>query len=96
MNYQLTLLVKKDLDEKERKALLDALVKNFTKTLKEDLWGVKDLSYPIKHQSQAFYAHFEFEAEPKNISSLDKQIKLNEDVIRYLLIKGKSGKGTNH
>lgn len=87
MMYQLTLLVKKDIDEKERKVLLDSVVKNFEKTLKEDLWGVRELAYPIKRQKEAYFAHYEFEAEPKNISSLDKNLKLNEDIIRYILVR---------
>lgn len=87
MNYQLTLLIKNSLDEKARKELLDTITSNFSKVVKEDLWGNKSLNYPIKHQTQAFFAHFEFESEPKNIPSLDKKIKLNEDIIRYLLIR---------
>ncbi len=86
-NYQLTLLVKNDLSENDRKALLDDVVKSFGKTNKEDVWGTKNLSYPIQHQSSAFYAHYEFESEPNTISSLDKKLKLNEDVIRYLLLR---------
>ncbi|MBI3486309.1 30S ribosomal protein S6 [Candidatus Daviesbacteria bacterium] len=87
MNYNLTLVIKNEVDEKARKELLDSITQKFGKLVKEDLWGVRDLAYPIKHQDKAFYANFEFEAEPKNISSLDKMVKLNEDILRYLLIK---------
>lgn len=85
--YKLTLLIKNNLDEKTRKEVLDDVTKNFGKLTKEDLWGSKNLAYPIKHQDKAFYAHFEFESEPDKIPSLDKQLKLNEDIIRYLLIR---------
>ncbi|MBI2022548.1 30S ribosomal protein S6 [Candidatus Daviesbacteria bacterium] len=85
--YKLTILVKNDLEEKTRDELLSEIKKNLGSVIKEDLWGSRNLTYPIKHQTQAFYAHFEFETEPKNIPSLDKQIKLNEDIIRYLLIR---------
>lgn len=83
----LTLVIKKDLDEGSLKELLEDVTKNFSKLEKEDLWGVKNLSYPIKRQTSAYYAHYEFEVESKNISSLDKKLKLNEDIIRYLLLK---------
>lgn len=86
-NYLLTLVIKQDLEEKERKELLESITKKITKVEKEDLWGVRDLIYPIKHAKKAFYAHFVFSEDPKNIPSLDKMIKLNEDIIRYLLIK---------
>ncbi len=86
-NYLLTVLIKNDLKEEDRKALLSDVQKSFGKLTKEDLWGSKSLSYPIKHENKAYYAHYEFEAEPTVISSLDKKLKLNEDIIRYLLIR---------
>ncbi len=86
-SYLLTVLIKNDLEEKDRKELLDSITKKIAKVEKENLWGTRDLSYAIKHADKAFYAHFEFSEEPQNIPSLDKMIKLNEDIIRYLLIK---------
>lgn len=79
------------MDEKERKTLLDSLTKKVTgdegKIKKEDLWGVRDLSYPIKKQAKGFYAHFEIEADPKNAKGLDKFLKIEEDILRYLLVR---------
>lgn len=86
-NYQLTVVIKNDVEEKERKALLDSLTKNFEKVEKEDLWGVRSLAYPIEHQQKAYYAYFEFSADPTKISSIDKSLKLNEDILRYLIIR---------
>ena len=86
-NYRLTLIVREKLDEKERKALLDDVVKSFGELKKEDLWGSRSFSYPIAHDSKGYYAHYEFSSEPDTIAALDKKLKLNEDVIRYLLLK---------
>jgi small subunit ribosomal protein S6 len=85
--YQLTMLINPDLEEKKRGDLLASVTKNFGKTLKEDLWGNKSLAYDINHQNKAFFAYYEFELEPVKISSLDKMVKLNEDIMRYLLLK---------
>lgn len=85
--YTLTLLIKPTLEEKERQELFSLVTKHFSQTIKEDLWGVRSLAYPIKHIDKAFYVYFEFEAEPANVPVLDRAIKLNEDVIRYLLVK---------
>lgn len=87
MQYSLTLVIKNELEEKERTTLLDSVTKNFGNKTKEELWGVRSLAYPIKHQTKAYFAHYEFEAEPGVIPALDKMVKLDEDVIRYLLIK---------
>lgn len=86
-SYYLTLVLKPDLEEKAQKELLDGLKKKFDKVIKEDLWGVRDLAYPIKKQTKGFYAHFEIEADPQIAKGLDKILKLEEDIIRYLLVR---------
>jgi len=90
-NYYLTLVLKADLEDSERKTLLDAMVKKLTgeegKVEKEDFWGNKDLAYPIKQQTKGYIAHFEVSADPKNAKSLDKALKVEEDILRYLLIR---------
>lgn len=91
-NYLLTVLVKNDVSDTDRKNLISGIEKKFGKLGKEDLWGVRDLAYPIQHMDKAFYAHFAFESEPNTISDLDKSLKLNEDIIRYLLIRNEPSK----
>lgn len=86
-DYALTILLKPDLDEKARGELIESVTKRMGKVKKDDLWGNRELAYPIKKQQKAFYAHFEFEANPGDISSLDKSLKLEEDIIRYLLVR---------
>ncbi len=85
--YILTLILKPDLEEKARKELVEKVTKQFKSLEKTDEWGNKDLNYPIKKQTKGFYIHFEFEAEPGVISGIDRNLKLEEDVLRYLLIR---------
>ena len=90
-SYNLTLVIKPDLSDSERKTLLDSMVKKIIgesgKVTKEDLWGSKDLVYPIKRQLKGFFAHFEIEADPINAKTLDKSLRLEEDILRYLLVR---------
>lgn len=89
-SYYLTLVLKADQDEKARKELLGSLEKKLkteNSKLKTDLWGARDLAYPIKHLTKGFYAHFEFEAEPTLAKDLDKTLKVEEDILRYLLVR---------
>lgn len=88
-NYNLTILINNKVDEKGRTGLIDGVKKDFGNLVKEELWGVKTLAYEIKHMDKAFFANFEFEAEPKAVITLDKNIRLNEDIIRYLLVRSK-------
>ncbi len=79
------------MDEKARKELMEAMKKKMLgergKVTKEDVWGNRDLAYPIKKQSKGFYAHFEFTTDPKLAKDLDKSLKVEEDIIRYLLVR---------
>ncbi|MCL5784587.1 MAG: 30S ribosomal protein S6 [Patescibacteria group bacterium] len=90
-SYYLTLVIKPDLEEKDRKDLLDSLVKKLVgedgKVEKEDLWGARSLAYPIKRQTSGYYAHYEVQADPKNAKILDKSLKMEEDILRYLLVR---------
>lgn len=90
-SYLLTLILKPGLDEKERKTLLDAMVKKIIgtdgKVKKEDFWGERDFAYKLKKQTKGFYAHFELEANPKNIKGIDKTFRLEEDILRFLLVR---------
>lgn len=54
---------------------------------KEDLWGVRDLAYPIKRQTKGYFANFEIETSPKNVKGIDKTLKLEEDILRYLVVR---------
>lgn len=79
------------MEEKERKTLLDSITKKLVgedgKLEKEDLWGKRSLAYPIKRQTQGYFAHFEIEANPKNAKGIDKSLKEEEDILRYLLVR---------
>lgn len=90
-SYYLTLVLKPEMVDVERKALLDSITKKLIgsegKVTKEDLWGNKDLAYPIKKQTKGYVAHFEVSADPKEAKSIDKALKVEEDILRYLLIR---------
>ena len=80
-----------DIEEKQRTTLLDGVVKKLVgeegKVEKEDIWGSKDLVYPIKRQTKGYVAHYEVTADPKNAKSIDKSLKVEEDILRYLLVR---------
>lgn len=90
-NYLLTLVLRPDLEEKECKELLDSLTKKIIgeegKIQKQDLWGMRDLAYPIKKQTKGFFVHYELETDPKIAKTIDKNLKVEENILRYLLVR---------
>ena len=90
-SYTLTLVLKPDLSEADRKTLLASVTRKLTgddgKINKEDLWGAKELAYPIKRQTKGFFVHYQATTDPKNGKAIDKTLKLEEDILRYLLVR---------
>ena len=51
---------------------------------KVDNWGKRRLAYDIRKQREGTYAVFETKAEPSMVKELERQLRLNENVLRFL------------
>ena len=49
-----------------------------------DNWGKRRLAYDIKKQREGTYAVFEVSAEPAMVKEFERQLRLNENVLRFL------------
>jgi small subunit ribosomal protein S6 len=56
----------------------------------ESPWGRRRLAYPIRHNStdlrDGFYTLYHFELDPDRIEDVEREIRLNERIIRHLLL----------
>ena len=57
------------------------------KIAKTEYWGVKSLTYRIRKNRKAHMTLFNLEAPPAAINEIERQERLNEDVLRYLTIR---------
>jgi len=51
---------------------------------KVDNWGKRRLAYDMRKQREGTYAVFEAKAEPSMVKELERQLRLNENVLRFL------------
>jgi small subunit ribosomal protein S6 len=51
---------------------------------KVDNWGKRRLTYDIRKQREGTYAIFEVSAEPSMVKEFERQLRLNENVLRFL------------
>jgi small subunit ribosomal protein S6 len=51
---------------------------------KAESWGKRRLAYEIRKQREGTYAVIECKAEPAVIKEFERQLKLNEQVLRFL------------
>lgn len=51
-----------------------------------DYWGIRQLAYPIQKQNQGYYVVAQLEADPTALPEFERQVKLADDVMRYLIV----------
>lgn len=87
--YQLTSIIPPLLDRAGLIELLQKIKKWILElggSLKGESIVKRNLGYPIKKYQQAFYARLTFTLAPKEIDRLQKQLKFEENILRYLII----------
>src|SRR3990167_801980 len=85
--YELTVILPEQVSEKELKELVEAWLKRVGGTVKSfAFWGKKELAYPIKKQGRGIYGYWELEMKGSESSELMKRMRLDEKVLRYLLV----------
>ena len=61
-----------------------------TETLQDSPWGRRRLAYPIRSGGRdvrdGYYTVWHFEVAPTQITELERELKLNEQVIRYIVV----------
>jgi small subunit ribosomal protein S6 len=93
-SYELTYLVPATYTETERQAVdqdIKALLTKHSATLGEvQDWGRRPLAYAIRYrsanQSEAYYTHLTFTADPAHAQALEKDIYLHDRIMRHLLV----------
>ena len=91
--YENTIIAKQDLADKEIKSIKEKynelINKSSGKVIKIEEWGLMSLSNKIKNYKKGFYIHFKFEGNNNTLDEIDKKIKVDSSIIRYLTVKYK-------
>ena len=91
--YENTIVAKQDLAEKDIKTLKEKYNKIINsssgKVIKIEEWGLLNLANKIKNYKKGFYIHYKFEGDSETVAEIDKKVKLDSLIIRYLTVKYK-------
>lgn len=80
--YEITFLTREESDPGVR-----AAIEEFSGTVEsEQALGRRKLAYPIKKETQAVYTSFVFDAPATSIAAIDRRLRLNNDVVRFLIV----------
>jgi len=90
-DYELMYIVRPDADDEKQATTIAALATAVTirgGTITTDTnWGRKRLAYPIQDFREGIYVIYEFKFDADQVAPLDRQIRLNEDVIRHMILR---------
>lgn len=89
--YELMVILDPDLEERTVAPSLDQflnVVRNGGGTVeKVDLWGRRRLAYEIQKKTEGIYAVLDLTADPDVVKELDRQLGLNESVLRTKVMR---------
>lgn len=90
--YELTCVFQPEIKEEKKliRQIEDWIKALGGKVRKREEWGKKELAYKIRKFGEGFYLFWELEADPSKIGEIFPKIKLEENIIRHLLVKTKS------
>ncbi|CAG6393494.1 30S ribosomal protein S6 [Streptomyces cocklensis] len=90
-HYELMLILDPDLEERAVSPLIESflsVVRNGGGSVeKVDTWGRRRLSYEINKKPEGIYSVVDLKATPEVVKELDRQLNLNESVLRTKVLR---------
>ena len=89
--YEIMVILDPTLDERtvapSLETFLNVIRKDGGSVDKVDIWGRRRLAYEINKRPEGIYAVIDINAEPSAVAELDRQLNLNESVLRTKLMR---------
>lgn len=89
--YEITLIIRQDLSPQDADKILEqytgVIKDNSGKIAKTECWGLRNLAYLINKNRKGHYKYICTEMPVETLKELDRQLGLNEDILRHLVIK---------
>ncbi|CAG7651503.1 MULTISPECIES: 30S ribosomal protein S6 [Streptomycetaceae] len=90
-HYELMLILDPDLEERAVSPLIESflsVVRNGGGSVeKVDTWGRRRLAYEINKKPEGIYSVVDLKATPEVVKELDRQLNLNESVLRTKVLR---------
>lgn len=92
-NYEMTLVLPEGASaakEKSTTDMVEKLAKTFEGSVKKtDKWGKLPLAYAVEKNNSGIFMHYKIEMTEKGAAEMEQKIRLEEGIIRHLLVKSK-------
>jgi small subunit ribosomal protein S6 len=89
--YETVFIARQDISGPQVDALADQFTTIVTEqggeVKKRENWGLRNLAFRIKKNRKGHYVLFNLDAPPAAVAEMERTMRLNEDVLRYLTIR---------
>jgi len=89
--YQLLFIIENSLGDEAKTTLVDKfsdLIVSLGGTVSAvDKWGTRTFAYPINYKTEGYYVLITFEATPAVPAEVDRQMRINDGIIRQMITK---------
>ncbi len=89
--YELVFILRSDQPDSEMEARVkraaDIIGQHQGEIIKQDHWGMRRLAYEIDKQDKGNYMLLKFRCESSGLTQLDRAFRLDEMVLRHLIVK---------
>lgn len=89
--YELMVILHADVEESDVAARVEQVTQNVEanggEVKTEDRWGKRRFAYEINHQQEGYYLVLEFVTETREMGTLERLLRLADDVVRHKLIR---------
>lgn len=95
-HYEVMVILDPTVDERTVPTTLDAFLKVITSAggsvENVDIWGRRRLAFEIKKHTEGIYAVLQLNSEPDAVKELDRQLNLQESVLRTKVLRREPAK----
>ena len=89
--YETVFIARQDISSPQVDALADQFTQIVTdqggQVTKREYWGLRNLTYRMRKNRKGHYVLFNLDAPPVAVSELERNMRINEDVLRYLTVR---------
>ena len=90
--YENVFIARQDIAASQVDALIDrfenVIKENGGKVTKKENWGLRTLAYRMNKNRKGYYVLFNIDAPAAAVIEMERQMRFDEDVIRYLVLQG--------
>ncbi len=88
-DYELGVIINPEVGDEQARAVAERVTQiigaNNGQVVRVNAWGRRRLAYPIEHHRDGLYIFYDLILEPQSVAEIERDLRVNEDIIRHLL-----------